>query len=440
MLTHAPTLQAHALSLRRTIGSQRSCLPRPEADRLITAYMDSFNHINHIIDRDTFQPEYERFWLTPETADGRLIIVLLLLLSIDLCSISTDADFYGFHGSSARDKASANIQACQDWLQARVPAFQTEADFHISFLLLFACRVNARKYKQTWANAGKVIRNFMCAGLHQDISSPERHFSSKVKEARARLWASIAEFELQASFEQGMPAPAWPQQATARAPKNIRNLDEDAEADWSLPEFTPSSYLSYAGRSLLLRHCIVSRFHDHRCAMGFEETQSLSEEIYQELEQLPQWTESQAQLPNALLTITLNQYLLALHLRQARRATTRTERRIFPSTRRLGSMSNRVQYGLPRRNPSPGFAIAHASCSSAEVQPFVTSTCAASIGSAGQKCRFSRRAKAVLSRWEPVKPSPWVQAASGRGKAPLHALLKDVVHEGILGQTQVYEA
>jgi hypothetical protein len=314
-------------STRSTDTSLKSLLPaRDETDRLVGMYLESFEYIYHVLHVPSFQNEYEQLWLDVEIATPKHVVIVLLLISIGLCLASTNAGYYSSGDGLARDKATKIVQSCEDWLASQIPAHETIHDFQISFLRILVRQLNARRYKQTWANSGKVLRTFLCAGLHKDVGTPRDGMSVRDKEMRARLWTAAAEFELQAAFEQGMPAMAWTEQADIRPPINVADDDLDTVIE-ATSSFTRSSYLFQAARSITFRHELNGILNSNRGGMlSFEETMTVTERIEQSLDEIPMWDCLESKPAHALLTINLHQYMLALHMRQVTRCERRCEK------------------------------------------------------------------------------------------------------------------
>jgi hypothetical protein len=296
--------------------------PKQKSDQLVQVFIDSFDCVYHVLHLPNFRTEYNRLWI--DTADGnqQFVVVVVLIISVSLCLVSDPVPY------SACQRAATMIRSCEQWLKTNFLKYSRMQDFQISFLLLLARQLNARRYKQTWANSGEVLRNFMCAGLHRDPNNLEVEVSELDKEMRRRIWAAASEFELQASFEQGMPAMPWPEQSDILAPRNIPDDGLDHIADpRPVQEFTSSSYLAVSGSSILLRHMLNAHLNNLRSEISFDETKAFTERIETSLEELPSWTDPRSETCRALLSINLRQYLLSLHERQIRRAASPAERR-----------------------------------------------------------------------------------------------------------------
>ncbi|KAF4998933.1 hypothetical protein FDECE_11647 [Fusarium decemcellulare] len=312
---------------RPSEGTLKGLLPpKATTDKLVQAYLDNFDCIYHILDLPGFRRQYAELWVGNLPVEENFLVALLLVVAAAMCLTSTTAGEYCQDTVSSRDQATTIIQSCENWLHHGVSGHSDLHDFQISFLLLFARQINARRYKQTWANAGKVVRIFMSAGLHMD-PSPAHVDSPAHREIRRRIWASVAEFELQASFEQGMPATPWPLQSDITSLINAFDDDLEPLATIRSPlEFTESSYLATAHQSILFRHALNTLLNDVRATISFHDTKDLTEQIKKYLAAIPLWADRKAAVPRALLFINLHQYQLALHIRQAQRATTPVER------------------------------------------------------------------------------------------------------------------
>lgn len=316
-------------SIRYTDIILKSLLPaRDETDRLVGMYLETFDYIYHILHVPSFQSDYQQLWHDVERANPKHIVIVLLLVSIGLCLASTNAGFYSSGDGLARDRATMIVQSCEDWLASQIPAHETIHDFQISFLRILVRQLNARRYKQTWSNSGKLLRTFLCAGLHKDVGTPREGMSVRDREMRTRLWTAAAEFEMQAAFEQGMPAMPWTEQADIGSPINVADdyLDTATEPTKS---FTRSSYLSQAAQSIVFRHELNEILNNNKGGiLSLEKVMKITERIDELLERIPTWDCLESKPVCALLTLSLQQYLLALHMRQATTSEKRCERTI----------------------------------------------------------------------------------------------------------------
>lgn len=306
-------------------------LAREEVDQHVQLYMENYGGIYNILHLPTFWKEYNEMWADLSAARPHFVALVLLLSASVQCLTTAHPWLYTANSSMARERAITYIEAVDDWMDTQSQKHVTATDFQIRFLLLFSRQVSARKYKRTWTEAGTHIRYCMCAGLHRNPEYLRKPTSALDKELRRRVWTASAELELQASFDRGMVPEQWTYQADCSAPTNISDEDVNQESDQlpnakQLEEWTMSSYLATASESLLLRHTLTTTLNNIRQILSFEDIKRYTEEVQTHLENLPEWRSRGSDVASALLSLTLRQYLLALHDRQVRQAQSSTER------------------------------------------------------------------------------------------------------------------
>lgn len=325
------TNYAGSQSLPRTGDELKAMLPnRAETDDLVRLYLDSYGSIYHVLHLPTFWRDYTEMWLDISKASPHLVATVLLMLASVQCLTTVQPWLYMANSSEAREKAITYIQAVEDWLQTQSQKHVTSADFQIRFLIFFARQVSARKFKRTFTEAGTLVRFCMSAGLHRNPDLLRKKTSVLDKELRRRIWAAVVEVELQASFDRGMLATAWPQQSDCPGPSNIDDNDLTPEAERPPPparqsDFTPSSYLSIASETITLRHGLNALMNNIRHTTTFEEVKRVTEEIDAHIQGVPDWIGTSAEAPKAMLSLSLRQYVLVLHDRQLRLAETQAE-------------------------------------------------------------------------------------------------------------------
>ncbi|GLA29759.1 hypothetical protein AnigIFM63604_011054 [Aspergillus niger] len=303
-----------------TLETLSALLPsKTEADRLIEIYLDSFEFVYHILHLPTFEAAYEDFWRNKTAHQQNFPVVLSLIIAIGLCMSPTPRGTHDQHQKSSRDRATVIIQSCELWLQSRPMRYNRLIDYQAAFLLLLARQLNRRRYKRTWENSGQLIRLFMKSGLHREgnhVGDDEINFD---REMRRRLWAAAADFELQASFEQGMPPTPWVQQCNILAPKDIADTSLDSStAPVDLDQTRNRSwYLSRSYKSLLLRHHLTNILNDPGVSLSYADVKYFTEQIRSHLPDMSQCSSPRTCAIASLLSLNLHQFQLALHMRQA---------------------------------------------------------------------------------------------------------------------------
>ena len=256
------------------------------------------------------------------------------MIAIAQCLRSAETWLYIANSSSARERALTLVQACEGWLQMQSQKQVTVIDFQLRFLANLARLVNGSKVKRTWTNAGTFLRFCMAAGLHRNPELVRKSPNTALDmELWRRTWSAAAEFELQAALSRGMVSAPWPRQSDCPPPSNIPDdvIDQDSNyllAPRPLYEFTNAAYLVVANKTLILRHTLNTLVNDIRRTFSFDEVKHYTEEIEACLAEAPDWIETKAEAPRALLSITLRQYLLVLHDRYVRQTSSELERHI----------------------------------------------------------------------------------------------------------------
>lgn len=314
-----------------TEADMRAMLPsKLETDHLVQLYLDNYESIYHVLHLPSFRQEYEEMWSDLPNARTHFVAIVLLMTAASHCLVGSEPYLYNANSSTARERGIGTISLVDHWLQRQSQKHVTVADFQIRFLLELGKTLNARKFKRTWTDAGGALRFFMAAGLHRNPDLLRKHTSALDKELRRRLWSAITEFELQASFGRGMVSAPWPQQSDCPPPSNIYDEDVDQTTE-QLPasrptsEFTGTSYLAMASETFGLRYSLNTALNNIRQTITFEDAKRFTDEVEAHLRSIPQWIGTSSETPQILLSITLRQYLLVLHDRQVRQATSDSE-------------------------------------------------------------------------------------------------------------------
>lgn len=321
-LASTPSSRATRTDLLKLLEHQESI------DSDIQRYLAHHNHVYHIIHVPAFERDYAQMWLSREAADVRQLILVLLMVAVARYS---DPSQPGNIGSW--QQATAVVDVCEDVLQSSMQKYDTALDFQINFLLLLARQLSGKWYKRTWVNAGNMLRIWMCAGLHRNVSALNSKPTILTKELRARLWVAAADFELQAAFEHGMSGHTWPEQSDIAPPLNISDaaLEQDRSPEESL-EYTATTYLSHSAKSLRVRHRLNGLLNSAATTLTMSQVNEFTDELYRLANTLDQKEEPQCVVVNALLSINLLQYVLALHIRQLQHSSSMMEYRASRAT------------------------------------------------------------------------------------------------------------
>lgn len=197
----------------------------------------------------------------------------------------------------------------------------------IMCMLYLAKRANVIKKKRYWTNAGALIREGIVVGLHHDGDQVSSRITPYYREMRRRIWATMMEFDLQASYDQGVPTLLSQISIDAKAPRNVddEEFDEDSEelpSPKSPNEYTYSSYQNLARQSLQTRLELNRVMTGPAADLDWERVNRYTEMITNEIDALPPWDSEELNKTNdnrkpvlayTLLHIQLRQYLIPLH-------------------------------------------------------------------------------------------------------------------------------
>ncbi|CAN9211046.1 unnamed protein product [Alternaria alternata] len=221
------------------------------------------------------------------------------------------------------------MHSCEEILQSSIQRYDHALDFQLTFLLMLGKQLSGKWFKRTSVSAGSALRLWMCAGLHRNFEALHSKATAAIRELRARLWASVAEFELQAAFEHGMSGHSWSDQCDIASPLDIPDIAVEQEQNPNQHfGHTATTFLAASSKSLRLRHQVNEALNGSSQALTTHQANAYTNEIFQHLDNLSPGEDAQAQSIHALVSINLLQYLLALHVRQLQTSTSAIERRM----------------------------------------------------------------------------------------------------------------
>ena len=174
--------------------------PHAEVERLTQIYFENIDCIYHIIHRSSFDKQYAEFKVAGGQDDVLFVVLVLLIVASALYLTTPTGGLLVDNADAPCDAATVIITSCERWLQTTNLLYNRLVDFQISFLILVSRQLSGRQRKRTWADCGKLIRDFMHAGLHRDPDLLTEAMPLQEKEIRKRLWRAAIEFDLQAAF------------------------------------------------------------------------------------------------------------------------------------------------------------------------------------------------------------------------------------------------
>ena len=298
-----------------------------ETNTLVNAYLDQFEQVHRIVHIPTFREQYAKFWETGETRYGAFTALVLSMMAVSVCLHSDPPRKILGPKSPCHQRAETWIWACEEWLMKQSQKHRKLIHYQIACLLYLGKRINTLKKKRFWTASGALIQDGISVGLHRDPSHMSDRITPYNQEMRRRIWATIQEFNMQASFDHGLPTLISQLHYDVNPPRNLD--DEDFGEDTPrLPQSKPtkdytfSSYQHLSRQSLPLRLQLSLTLTGPPGDLDYDQVIRYTNDITQEIDALPSWDVSSSAddshcrkplLAYTLLHIQLRQYLIPLH-------------------------------------------------------------------------------------------------------------------------------
>ncbi|KAH6608037.1 c6 zinc finger domain-containing [Trichoderma cornu-damae] len=301
---------------------------KEEADALISVYLDQFEQIHRIVHVPTFRKEYADYW-KPGAKQRYAAFTALVLSMMAVASCVHTHESLKFIGmmSNARHWAERWIGACDAWSAKQSQKHRRLIHYQVACLLYLGKRVNTIKKKRFWTSSGMLIRDGIAVGLHREPS----HMGGKItvynQEMRRRIWATVQEFDMQASFDHGLPTLVSQLHFDTNPPRNLDDEDFD-ENTVALPpskpakEYTFSSFQNLARQSLPLRLELSRLLTGPLSEIDYDQVIRYTNDLTHEIDALPSWdmkpensgvTKKNPLIAYTLLHVQLRQYIIPLH-------------------------------------------------------------------------------------------------------------------------------
>ena len=305
-----------------------SLLPnREEADALVAVYLDQFEQIHRIVHIPTFRKDYEDFW-NHDSKHRYAAFTALVLSMMAVASCVHTHETLKFIGmmSNARHWAERWISACDEWMSRQSQKHRRLIHFQIACLLYLGKRVNTIKKKRFWTSSGALIQDGISVGLHREPSHMGPKITPYNQEMRRRIWTTVQEFDMQASFDHGLPTLLSQLHYDTNPPSNLD--DEDFNEDTtSLPSSKPAKEYTFCSFQNLARQSLPLRLELSRLLTGplsdidYEQVIRYTNDLTHEIDALPSWDmnldggleRKNPLIAYTLLHVQLRQYIIPLH-------------------------------------------------------------------------------------------------------------------------------
>ncbi|KAK0662550.1 hypothetical protein QBC41DRAFT_235018, partial [Cercophora samala] len=305
---------------------------KEDADHMVSIYLDQFEQIHRIVHIPSFRRDYAKFWDPNETRNAAFTALILSIMGIASCLAAKLPHKFEKMVSISYANAIKWIEAVDRWQEGQSQKHRRLIHYQIACLIYLAKRVNTMKKKRYWKNAGAMTQDAISVGLHRE---PSHMRSDKItpfqQEMRRRIWATIQSYDLQASFDHGLPSILSSLHYDVNPPHNIDD-DEFDEDTKELPPSKPPTTYTYSSYQHLSRQSLPLRLELSRVLTGppedldYARVVRYTDEINREIDALPSWDVSDADNENAddqaqkkpllaytLLHIQLRQYIIPLH-------------------------------------------------------------------------------------------------------------------------------
>lgn len=300
--------------------------PKAEADALIEVYLSQFEQIHRIVHIPTFRKEYEDYW-KPSSTNRYAAFTTLILSMLAVASCVHTYDNMKFIGmmSNARHWAEKWIRTVDEWQAKQSQKHRRLIHYQIACMQYLAKRVNTFKKKRFWTNSGALVQDGIAVGLHREPSHMANKITIYNQEMRRRIWTTIQEFDMQASFDHGLPTLLSQLHYDVNPPRNLD--DEDfTETTTTVPaskpakEYTFSSFQNLSRQSLPLRLELSRLLTGPTSEIDYDQVIRYTNDLTQEIDALPSWdtnvdptTKKNPMVAYTLLHVQLRQYIIPLH-------------------------------------------------------------------------------------------------------------------------------
>ena len=268
---------------------------RQEMDVLVNIYLDQFEQVHRIVHIPSFRREYAAFWEPGhEQRTPAFTALLLSVMSISSCLRGNPTGKFIGMISQSHHLAEKWITACEAWSQRQSQKHRKLVHYQIACLTYLAKRVNTMKKKRFWKASGALTQDAVSVGLHREPSHIHDSVSVYNQEMRRRIWATIQEFDMQASFDHGLPTLLSALRFDVHPPRNLADEDFD-ENTTELPQSRPTDEYTFSSYQHLSRQSLPLRLQLSRVLTGppddldYDQVIRYTNDITQEIDALPSW-------------------------------------------------------------------------------------------------------------------------------------------------------
>ena len=270
---------------------------RSIVDRLISGYFSAMDMAPVVVHGPSFLKEYEKFWdnpsVTPVMWVGMLFAMMCLATQFQSFQVSEPKGVDQYPLSAQEVQHQVRLYQ-EKTVQCLVLGKYTKSvPYTIQTLLLYFSTEHFQSEDTeigTWILLGIVVRIAMRMGYHRDAW----HFpqiSPFQGEMRRRAWAILAQLDLLASTQIGLPRMIKESQTDTAEPRNLVDDDFDEDVD-ALPasrpdtDLTPMLYVIVKNRIMSV-FGMISDLTSSKGAISYAEVMRLDKVLHEARESIP---------------------------------------------------------------------------------------------------------------------------------------------------------
>lgn len=296
---------------------------------LAESYFDHFTGIHALFHTPTFWHEYRSYWDGSHNDPARFNATLLAVLSCARCLFVDNPLSFDGDSSSARNEAVEWLHAVEAWPGYRAMKSTTIEAFQLRCLVLFSKIQNDIDPDDHYTASQTLLADAVSNGLHRDWHLLGLDESLYERELRRKVWTAIAELDIAACIERGVPSMVSNLFTDIGKPRGYNDVDYNTNSKIEPPDrpdsqLTDSSFAKIAHMIRPLRYEInefVNNPQKHK-SLDPHRLAALRMQISEALDSLPSWSDpvTDATQPNrglvyrAVLELHLHELLLLLHL------------------------------------------------------------------------------------------------------------------------------
>lgn len=309
--------------MKRLLPTEERCR------RLSKSYFDHFTGIYALFHVPSFWREYQTYWDGTHDDPVRFNAMLLAVMSCSRCLFVDDPLSFDGDNSAARTEAREWLHAVEEWQGHRAARSTTIEAFQVRCLVLLSKMLNDIDHEDHYTGSQTLLADAISNGLHRDWKLLGVDESVYERELRRKIWCAVAELDIGACIERGVPSMVSHLFADIGQPRAYNDDDYTTGTQSEPPErpdgqLTDGSFARVAHSVRPLRYDINDFVNNPQKHRSLDQLQlvALRLRISEALDGMPNWSapapdaagRDQGLIYRAVLQLYLHELLLLLHL------------------------------------------------------------------------------------------------------------------------------